>query len=442
MDKDRKDGVEMIVVFDKFINDTDVVQAMIRRIDCDARIVVLGDSPFSASNTLSLYDYFIYGQEQELLEEKKLHFNFIDVPEFWEIRMEAWYRGAIYDMGCKKADIYFDENHCVQRVQWLMENGWVYRVDYYNKYALKYASEFRDMDGKVESKVFYSTRNQEVIVEQPQNDTVTLLENGSVKAFFCSYAEFIQYFFVEAGLEEERVLIVQDQDGLRLAALQSNGKSIWKCVLFSDNELLNRHVGMGGKNGHRFYTIPEEYPVNGAKGEVLILTASDQLEGIEYFIQELPEVTFHIAANTQVSDKLSNLAKQQNVKVYPQISKKDLNALWDQCDFYLDINHYREIHNAIDTAHKKNLLIFGFENTAHCRELVNEALLFPQGEKETLVSVVKKLVGHPELVQEWLIKQQAKKREFWERLIFSQRKFPFMADNTEDNHCNSRQKFM
>lgn len=416
MDKDRKDGVEMIVAFDKYINGTDVLQAMIRRIDYDARIVVLGDAPFSVSNTLSLYDYFIYGRQQEILEEKKLHFNFIDVPRFWEIREEAWH-GAIYDMGCKKADIYFDENQCIQRIEWIMENGWVCRIDYYNKYALKYASEFRDMDGKVESKVFYSTGNQEVIVEQPQNDTVTLFENGNVKAFFSSYAEFIQYFFVETRMEEERVLVVQDQEGLRLADLQWNGKSMWECVLFSDSDLLDRYVGMGGKNGHRLYTVPEKYPVNGAKGDVLILTASDQLEGIEYLKQELPEVTFHIAANTQVSDKLSNLGKQQNVKVYPQISMKDLNDLWDQCDFYLDINYYREIHNAIDTAHKKNLLILGFENTAHCWELINEALLFPQGEKERLVSAIKELVGHPELVREWLTKQQAKKREFWEQLV-------------------------
>lgn len=59
----------------------------------------------------------------------------------------------------------------------------IYRVDFYNKYGLKYASEFRDTDGNVESKVFYSDQNQEVIVEYPENDVVTLLENGAVKVF-------------------------------------------------------------------------------------------------------------------------------------------------------------------------------------------------------------------------------------------------------------------
>lgn len=407
----------MIVVFDKYINGTDELRAMIRRIDCDARIVVAGDAPFSDPDASSIYDYFIYGQE--LPEEKKLHYNFINVPEFWEIRVEGWH-GAIYDMGCKRADIYFYENPYVQRVEWLMEDGWIYKIDYYNKYALKYASEFRNMDGNVESKVFYSTGNQEVIVEQPQNNTVTLLENGGVKALFSSYAEFIQYFLAEEGMGEEWVLVVQDQGSLALAALQSNRKSMWKCVLFSNSELLNLYAGMGGKNGHRFYTIPAEYPANGARGEALILTASDQLEGIEYFIQELPEVTFHIAANTQVSDKLSDLGKQQNVKVYPQISMQDLNALWDRCDFYLDINHYGEIHSAIDTAHQKNLLILGFENTAHCRELVNETCMFPQNGKEMFASAIRKTVGHPELVREQLTKQQVKKRGFWEWLMGSQ----------------------
>lgn len=62
-------------------------------------------------------------------------------------------------------------------------------------------------------------------------------------------------------------------------------------------------------------------------------------------------------------------------------------------------------------------MILGFENTAHCRELVNETLLFPPDREEMLVSAIKELVGHPELVREQLTKQQERKREFWERLM-------------------------
>ncbi len=97
---------------------------------------------------------------------------------------------GIYYMGRERAAIYFREmqssyaenlaeplkNRIVQRIEWRMEDGRIYRVDFYNKYGLKYASEFRSADGAVETKVFYSDTNQEVIVEYPENDVVTLLE--------------------------------------------------------------------------------------------------------------------------------------------------------------------------------------------------------------------------------------------------------------------------
>lgn len=405
----------MIIVFDKYTDSTEELRETIQRIDADAKVAALGDDSFSSHGVLSLYDYFIYGRE-EPREEKKLHFNFLKIPDFWEIRTEGGH-GAIYDMGCKKADIYFTEYPYLQRVEWRMEDGWVYKIDYYNKYALKYASEFLDADGNIESKAYYSDRNQEIIVEQPQNDTVTLLECGQVKAFFTSHSQFIEYFLQEAGLDGKRVLIVQDKKGLKLSELHSGGKSLWDCVLFHGRELLEEYIGMGGKNGYRFYSIPKKYPINKAKGEALILTASDRLEEIEYLIRELPEVTFHIAANTQVSNKLFQLGERSNVNVYPQISMQNLNNLWDICDFYLDINYYREIHNAIDTASKKNLLILGFDNTLHCRELVNESCIFPKAEREKFVFAMKELIGHPELVQEKLEKQQVGKLDIVGKMI-------------------------
>ena len=226
---------------------------------------------------------------------------------------------------------------------------------------------------------------------------------------------FTEAFFTETGSEESRVLFVQDQEGLRLSQRQWGGRCVWESVWFSNSALMNQYIDMGGKNGRRIYFIPEEYPVNDAKGEALILTCSDQLQGIEYLIHELPEVMFHIGANTQVSEKLLKLGQCPNVRIYPQIGREQLSALWSHCDFYFDINHYGEIHNAIDTAHQNNLLILGFENTIHCRELVVEECIFSQSDEKKLAGEMKKLVNQPEAVGERLVKQQKKKREIWER---------------------------
>lgn len=405
----------MVIAADRYTDDTEKLRETVRRLDSDVKTVVLEEDGFLPDGILSPYGYFIYGQNEGDMEEKELYYNFLEVPEFWEIRTVDLH-GAVYDMGCKKADIYFAESSDkmnVQRVEWCMENGWVYKIDYYNKYALKYASRFLDADGNVESRVFYSPKNQEVIVEQPQNDTVTLLEEGKMKQFFTSYADFMEYYLETIGADDKIALFVQDQESFGLWNLRSGGKSRWEYVLFGSDDLLRQYREAGGTDGFRFYAIPEAYPDNHANGEALILTSSDQLEGIGDLIRELPECTFHIAASTQVSDKLRKLGEQDNVKVYPQISMQALDALWERCDFYLDINHYWETYDAVDAAHQRNLLIMGFENTLHRRELLAEECIFSQAEQ--MSQAMKGLINREELVRARLAGQQRKKRELWEK---------------------------
>lgn len=146
------------------------------------------------------------------------------------------------------------------------------------------------------------------------------------------------------------VLFVQDEKLLDSLDIKPEKEQKWDSAWLSDDTLLDRYRSLGGKNGFRFYAIPEYYPVNEAKGEALILTRYDQVEKIEELIRELPEVTFHIGANTLMSDKLMNLEKQGNVKLYHGLSQTTLDELWEKCDFYLDINLYGEIRDAVNVA--------------------------------------------------------------------------------------------
>lgn len=294
-----------------------------------------------------------------------------------------------------------------------MENGWIYRVDFYNKYGLKYASEFRDADGNTETKIFYSDQNQEVLVAHPGNDVVTLTEKGAVKAFFNSHEEFIEHYIEELAGDEKRVLFVQDESMLKSLAAQEGGKRLWEYALFSDDDLLSQYITAGGRNGFRFYAIPQHYPENKIYGEALILTRSDQIEKIDELTRELPEMIFHIAANTLVSDKLNKLGERENVNIYPCVSRDTLNTLWERCDFYLDINHWREIFDAVNMAHQNNLLIMGFENTMHHGELLVKVCKFSSEDYKKMVSVIKYVIKTPGLMRKMLFVQQRKKREIW-----------------------------
>jgi hypothetical protein len=342
--------------------------------------------------------------------ERELTCDLLEVPEYWEIQSEGRISG-IYEAGCKRATIYFAEpekKEIVQRVEWNGDNGWVYKIDYYNRYGLKYASEFLDVDRNVESKVYYSDRNEEVIVIQPQNDVVMLLENGVVKAFFNSYIQFIEFCITEIGTGDKNILFVQDEQ-CRILDLEVNGESVWDAVLFSNSELLEKYKNTGGKNGYRFYAIPEQYPPNHVSENVLILTASDQIEKLDELSQEMPEMIFHIAAHTQVSDKLYKLAERENVMVYPGVSKEELDNLWKKCDFYLDINHYREIDNAVDEASQRNLLIMGFENTVHQKDLMVGGCVYAAHDYKKLVPVIRYLKKDHAFTQKLLLAQQKKR---------------------------------
>ncbi len=386
------------------------IRETLERAGYDCCAIVLEDDGFLPDRgVISPYAYYIRERDRNPHDEKRLHYAFLDIPEFWEIRM-----GGIYDMGRKKAAVYCEEpKGTLQRVEWQMEDGWVYKIDYYDKYGLRYASEFLGRSRETESKIYYSDSGQEVIVEQPRNDTVTLCDNSGIKFFFTSYAEFLERFLGDMGIEGKYLFFPEEEKEFRFLNLTRGGKALWDGVIFQKRNLLGKYAGMGGKKGCCFYELPENYLVNRTRGEALILTSSDKIEGISELIETLPHVNFHIAANTQVSDKLYGLQKHPNVKVYPQVRPAVLENLWQDCDFYLDINYFGEIYDAVNQASLKNLLILGFEDTLHDRKLTADECIFEKQDHEGIVQALAGLVGNPERVKGLLARQQERRRLGW-----------------------------
>lgn len=95
------------------------------------------------------------------------------------------------------------------------------------------------------------------------------------------------------------------------------------------------------------------------------LTASDTLENLTYLVENLPEVSFHIAAKTNVSDRLEAFKKYDNVTLYTNVHHDDIiEDLLDQSEIYLDINHWDQVDSIVDRAVEKGkpvlLLIMSF----------------------------------------------------------------------------------
>ena len=97
----------------------------------------------------------------------------------------------------------------------------------------------------------------------------------------------------------------------------------------------------------------------------LTLTNSQDLEGIEELVTALPEVVFHIAAWTDMGDKLTKLAVHDNVRLHPQIVPPVLDKLKQSTNLYLDINHGSADENFLKSLKEQEKTLLAFQSTQH-----------------------------------------------------------------------------
>ena len=138
----------------------------------------------------------------------------------------------------------------------------------------------------------------------------------------------------------------------------------------------------------------------------LICTNSDQIEKLTELVEGLPEMKFHIAALTEMSAKLMAFASYENVQLYPGIRENVLYELFEECDYYFDVNHQNEIVSAVSEAFLFNQIIFAFEQTIHNRVLIADEHIFQAGDYGQMIRLVKACLQNPAVAGEHLKLQQ------------------------------------
>lgn len=128
---------------------------------------------------------------------------------------------------------------------------------------------------------------------------------------------------------------------------------------------------------------------NTVRGEALILTVSDQIEQLEYILENLPDICFHIAAPVHFSEKIRVLESKYNVRLMTVTTDQQIDFLVNMCDFLLDINHFQEVDAIVSRFVQIGKPVFAFDNTVHGN----------QGQEVFLSSTPDKLVSR---VREYL----------------------------------------
>ena len=99
--------------------------------------------------------------------------------------------------------------------------------------------------------------------------------------------------------------------------------------------------------------------------EAMVMTASQEVEGLSSLVHQFPQVTFHIAALTAMGPKLTDLATRSNVRLYPGISLDKYEDLLSSCSIYLDCNQGEEVWSSSLHALENGQVLFGLKSTVH-----------------------------------------------------------------------------
>ena len=104
---------------------------------------------------------------------------------------------------------------------------------------------------------------------------------------------------------------------------------------------------------------------NTVRGDALILTVSDEIEQLDYLLENLPDICFHIAAPVQFSDRIRSLETKHNVRLLTITNEQQLNFLVNICDILLDINHFQEVDSIVSKFVQAGKMVLAFDNTVH-----------------------------------------------------------------------------
>ena len=99
--------------------------------------------------------------------------------------------------------------------------------------------------------------------------------------------------------------------------------------------------------------------------QAMVMTASENIEGLADLVDAFPDIDFHIGAQTSMGPKLTCLEDKRNVHLYPGIRQEKYQELLRNCFIYLDLNYGSEVSDATLDAIENGQLIFGLESTVH-----------------------------------------------------------------------------
>lgn len=426
---------DVVVLLDNYNNDSQNLHTSFRLSGLEYPVVVIEEDGFLPDDVMSVFGYFLGDfKANKQLPGKPRYFNQITVPDYWEISGNNS-GGSIHDLSKERGKIFYTEpkhKRLVKIVDWYDEKGVVRSSDHYNRYGALYARTIFNHKAQKVNKTYFSATGEEVIMENYVTGDI-ILNDGERVEFFHSKTDFILYFLKKTGFDKRRIFYNSLSTPFFVSQRLGGEK---KDILFWQEPKRDDIPGnmlsiFGGKNTrtaeikvqklHAYQKLielgaPEAlvkkmgfvynfHRENQNRRSALICTNSDRVEQCRKLALALPEITFHIAALTEMSSKLLSMGAYENVKVYPGVKQNVLDELFEKCDYYFDINHEAEIVSAVQRAFLNNQLIVAFKETLHNPNYVAEEHIFESQNVEEMIALVKKTLENTDELKVGIYRQ-------------------------------------
>ena len=379
----------------------------------DYPTIVIEDDGFLPSDVTSIYHFLGYNT----CDYNPLHLNDLTLPIAYEVEREGVdFFIMSNDMVVGKVILQGEPiERIVKEVWWLDSKGYPYKKDYYNQYGYCFKTETYVKDLGLVSTSYYSVSG-EVLLDE--NHLVgSILYNNQL---YLNKLSLYNKCLAELGYSKEPITFNHLGPPLEiiLSSLESSHELIFQEEVFvnsiPDNLQYVIHnsdkISISVTNRSTYSILENMCKVQfmmllvpsksdlGSFKDVLITTQTDQLTSIEDFVEQLPELEFHIAAPTQMSSKLFDLNKYSNVHLYPNISNNNLDDLFNQCGVFLDIAMSPTVFDANRRALENSLLRVGLIGVS-TGKYISDANLFSLRSLDSLIDYLREVTSTEDKLQ-------------------------------------------
>ncbi len=403
-----------VLLLDNFNEDSFMLYESMRKSGFKGLVLTLGDDGYLPKDVYSIYTCFLGNKDSG----RPRYFDEIVVPDYWEIKSSNT-SGQIFDLNKERGKIFYQKptnKRQVKVVDWYDENHVCRLSEHYNNKGNIYARTIFNKKAQLVSRTYFDLYENEIVVENYVTHDITV--NYMDKVFnFHDKVSFILFVFDVLGIKPKRLYYNSLGVPFMVSeALEENGKQdvlFWQEGYREDipgnmqfildghskrtNEIVVQkkesyeklvELGVNKDMVHSLGYVYDFKRENQHSNRVLICTNSDHIERLQEIIYAAPDMEYHICALTEMSSKLMDFNRFSNVMLYPACKNKDIEQLFNSCDYYLDINHEGEIVDAVKEAFLHNMLILGFKEVAHNARYTLNELLFQSNEYIDLVNVL------------------------------------------------------